>query len=496
MGIGPAFGRTVPVSRTAVFRALVRDHMLPTAIAVAPTDSCATVVERMRQAKASSAIVTTPDGQLAGIVTEQDVCRRIAYQAEARTPIDRVMSAPVETIQADDYLYRAVARMRRHDLRHMPVVDGNGAVLGNLELHRALAAASAATVDLIDRLTQEDDLSGLSSVKAAQVEVADALLHEGVAAPEVQALLADVNLDIYRRVVRLSLGAMAAEGWGDPPLPFAVIVMGSGGRGESFLFPDQDNGFVLADYPDEDHDRIDRFYIELADRMTHGLDAVGIPFCKGNVMATNPVWRKSLSQWRVQIAHWTRRRKDNMALLADIFFDFRCAVGDPSLARALRDFVTPLVKGNTGFLRALYEIEADHKVALGFFGRLAPSKRDDGSARINLKLQGTLPLVEGVRLLALREGIVEHSTLARIHALHAAGVLDGNEQDYLRGAFHHISFLLLREQIAAFQANRPVGNEITPAGLTERERDMLVDALKAVRDLRGRVRAEFGGDYF
>lgn len=452
----------------------------------------------MRQAGATSAVVTDGDGRLAGIITEQDVCRRMAYRAEADTPVDRVMSTPVETIEAGDYLYRAIARMRRRSLRHMPVVDANGAVLGNLELHHALAAASTATMDLIDRLTREDDLEGLSLVKAAQVEVADTLLLEGLPAPEVQALLSRVNLDLYHRIVRLSLDDMAAEGWGPPPVPFAVIVMGSGGRGESFLFPDQDNGFVLADYPDQEHGRVDRFYVELARRMTLGLDAVGIALCKGNVMATNSVWRKSLSQWRTQIELWMRRRKDDTALLADIFFDFQTATGEPSLAHDLREFVTPLVKGNQGFLRSLYEIEAEHKVALGIFGRLAPTRTDpdDGAALINLKLQGTLPLVEGVRLLALREGIAAPSTLVRIASLHEAGILSTDEQDYLRGAFHHIAFLLLREQIAAFKAGRPVGNEVAPATLTQRERDILVDALKAIRNLRVKVRAEFGGDYF
>lgn len=487
-----------PQFRTAVFRALVADHMRPTAISVEHAAPCAAVVERMRAARASSAVVLGPGGRLVGIVTEQDVCRRIAFQAKDAAPIETAMTAPVETIHAGDHLYRAIARMRRRGLRHMPVVDDGGQVAGVLELHEALAAASAQTITLIDALTREDSLAGLTSVKAAQVEVADALLQEGTPALEIQALLTDINLDIYGRIVRLALAAMATEGWGAPPVPFAVIVMGSGGRGENFLYPDQDNGFVLADYPDSDHDRIDHFYIELAGRMTQALDDVGLPLCKGNVMATNPVWRKSLSQWRSQIGLWMRRRKDTMILLADIFFDFRPAFGDPALACALRDFVTPAVKGDSGFLRALYEIEAEHKVALGFFGRLSTTRADEGDAGryINLKLQGTLPLVEGVRLLALREGIAKTSTLGRIAALHGAGILDADEQDYLRGAFHHIAFLLLREQIAAFKAGRPVGNEIIPATLTERERDMLVDSLKAVRELRARVRSEFAGEYF
>lgn len=485
-------------SRTLVFRTLVRDHVQPTVIAAERAETCGAVVERMRFAGASSAVVIDGNRRPIGIITEQDICRRIAYRAEADTPADRVMTAPVETIEAGDYLYRAIARMLRRGLRHMPVVDGDGAVLGDLDLHRALAAASATTMDLIDRLTREDDLEGLSLVKAAQVEVADTLLQEGLPAPEIQALLSHVNLDLYQRIVRLSLDGMAAEGWGSPPLPFAVIVMGSSGRGESFLFPDQDNGFVLADYPDPEHGRIDRFFTELAHRMAHGLNTVGIPLCKGGVMATNPIWRKSLSQWLEQIDLWIHRRKDETALLADIFFDFQAAAGEKTLAHRLRESVTPLVKGKTSFLRSLYAIEAGHKVALGFFGRLAPTRTDpdDGAALINLKLQGTLPVVEGIRLLSLREGIAATSTLARITALHEAGILNADEQDYLRGAVHHIAFLLLREQIAAFKAGRPVGNEVAPATLTQRERDMLVDALKAVRNLRLRIRAEFGGDYF
>ena len=61
-----------------------------------------------------------------------------------------------------------------------------------------------------------------------------------------------------------------------------------------------------------------------------------------------------------------------------------------------------------------------------------------------------------IRLLTLREGIPETSTLARINALHAHGVLTANEQDYLVGGFHHITKLILRQQINDFKADRKV----------------------------------------
>ena len=119
---------------------------------------------------------------------------------------------------------------------------------------------------------------------------------------ELQALLTEINFELHRRALVLAINGLAADGWGEPPVPFALIVMGSAGRGECLLAPDQDNGFILADYDDEAHARIDAYFVPLAERFTHLLDDIGFPLCLGNVMATNPVWRKRISEWRKQIA--------------------------------------------------------------------------------------------------------------------------------------------------------------------------------------------------
>ena len=55
--------------------------------------------------------------------------------------------------------------------------------------------------------------------------------------------------------------------------------------------------------------------------MTRDLDKVGIPLCKGNVMATNPVWRKSATQWRDQISQWCRRQSFVALRFSDILVD-------------------------------------------------------------------------------------------------------------------------------------------------------------------------------
>jgi len=290
---------------------------------------------------------------------------------------------------------------------------------------------------------------------------------------------------------------MSDEGLGEPPVEFSVIVMGSGGRGENFLYPDQDNGFILGDYPDGRHSEIDAWFINLSERMTRDLDRVGLPLCKGFVMASNPLWRKTLAQWKEQVLLWSRKRGVTALRLCDIFFDFRSVWGDRSIADELRNFVTRTAGGNKAFLRDMYEDDVEHMVALGWFGRLlTEQENEDFKGRINLKHTGTLPLVEALRLLAFREGIDSISTLQRIDSLLDKGVLNSDEHDYLAGAFKHISHLLLRQQIADFKAYKKVSNFVHPDTLTERERDMLVDSFKAIRALRNKIKNEFTGDVF
>jgi signal-transduction protein with cAMP-binding, CBS, and nucleotidyltransferase domain len=485
----------MPTDRTAVFRRLVRDHMAPPPVVTSPGTAVAAVVERVAAAGASAALVVDGSGRIQGILTERDVTRRVACRGGMDgAAVEQVMTRPVLTVQVDQHLYEAIGFMRRHRLRHMPVVDEDGALAGMLHLHDALAVAAGTMVDDIDRLTHEDSFAGLAEVKAAQVQLAEHLVADEVPAPEIQALISAINNDLHRRVLRLCVAELAGEGRGEPPVPFACIVMGSGGRGESFLFPDQDNGFVLADYPDEAHGEIDLWFVELAVRMTTALDGLRFPLCRGGVMATNPLWRKTLPQWRQQVTLWMRRRAPATLLACDIFFDFRCVHGDCGLADALRAFVTDAVPRDRGFLHELFAIQADHHAGIGAFGRLRIERADPRHrGHLNLKLQGTLPLAEAVRLLALAHGVAATGTLARTDALAERGVLGKDDADHLRGAFALLTGLQLRQQIADHRAGRPVGNWIDPSALTERELGLLKDSLRTVNEFRARLRAELTG---
>jgi signal-transduction protein with cAMP-binding, CBS, and nucleotidyltransferase domain len=484
-------------SQTKLFRAVARDHMGPKPVEVARTASVGEAVNSMAQTGSSVVVVTDSHGRPAGILTEQDVVRRVAWRATPGQPVDSVMTVPIVTISADDHLLDAIVTLRRHRLRHVPVVDGTGRLAGLLALHDVLLFLSGWVSQLVDQLTQDESPDGLRRVKQCEADLAGKALHDGVPIAEVQALLTEINFELHRRALALAINTLAADGWGEPPVPFALIVMGSAGRGECLLAPDQDNAFVLADYDDEAHTSIDAYFVPLAVRFTQLLDTIGFPLCLGNVMATNPVWRKRISEWRRQIASWLRKRTEAQLLLSDILVDFQHVSGDAALSRALRRYVMQAIAESPTFVRDLFTIEAGHGAALGWFGRLRSERdRQDRPGMINLKLRGSLPLVEAARLLSLKVGLPETSTLARLDALLAKGALHPDDHDNLRDAFEFISRLLLRQQVEDFASGREISDFVPEERLSKREKDHLVTCLRGIVNVRDTLEADLSGPRF
>ncbi len=484
-------------SQTTLYRALVRDAMGADCGALRPGATCGEAVARLRQGTGTCVVVTDEAAVPVGIVTEQDVVRRMTFAAEPGRSIADFMTTPVETIGAEEFLFHAIATMRRLDIRHLPVVDGTGALVGVARLKDALFETDHRLMEEIDALAGDGGLAGLGAVKAGLAAIAGRWLDDGIAVPEIQALLTEVNNDVYRRVTDLVIGDMAASGFGAPPVEFSVIIMGSGGRGENFIHPDQDNGLILADYPDQDHDFVDRWFMEFAGRLTVALDGAGFPLCRGHVMATNPVWRKTISQWKAQVGIWVAAQSAASLRFSDILFDFRPVWGPVLLAQDLRRHILDTIAANPSFLRELTVESETAGVALGFFDRFILVADDElHQGTINLKQSGVGPLIEAVRIIALRDGVAALSTLGRMEALAEAGTLDHDEHDYLAGAYQHLCGLILRHQVAAAREGREVSYYVAPEQLTSRDKDMLVDGLKAIRRFCDRVHAELTGDIF
>jgi len=343
----------------------------------------------------------------------------------------------------------------------------------------------------IDALRSSGSALTAGDVKSVQAKLIESLLNDNHSAPEVQRVLTRINNEMYRSIADSECAQMVFDGWGDLPVPLTIMVMGSGGRGENYLLSDQDNGFIIGAYPDSEHLRIDAYFRQMAERMCHRLNDAGLPYCTGYCMAMNPLWRKTLPQWFEQISLWVRKSNFIALRLADIFFDFQPVWGDPVLAGELRALLTQRTRSDPLFLRQMFREIKTSKVALGVLGNLVTEKGERlDQGKVNLKYSGIVPLVEAIRLLALRGGVEETPTLERIRVLNECGALGDDESDDLSGAYHVITDLVLRKEAKDFRAGLRLSYDFYPDAMTGRERLLLVDSLRAIRRLRRRLRHE------
>jgi CBS domain-containing protein len=337
-------------------------------------------------------------------------------------------------------------------------------------------------LDHLDALAGDD-----AAVKRAQAGLAAELLAEGLPVTEVVTLVSGINADLHRRI----LARCVAEA-GAPPVPFALLLMGSLGRGESLLRPDQDNGFILEDYPDAAHDAVDGWFRDVAARFNDALDAAGFPLCKGGVMARNPLWRKTRTQWRDQLRIWARRRSGAALLFADIFLDLRAGWGDADAADALRAEAIRLMRSEPAWPAALATEAERLGVGLTFWGGFADDEAGPGT-RTDLKLHGLMPLVAVARLAALRAGVADPATPARIAGLAAHGVISATQAARLQAAFATLLDAVLRQQLADQAAGLVPGSLVDTARLAPTARAQLKDALRAVRSFAKGTTAELTG---
>ena len=145
---------------TAIFFMRVSEHANHSPARVGPDTPLRDIVGLMATEKYTAVNIVDSQDRPIGIITEQDIVRRVTFNADQDQPARDIMSAPVRTIGDDDALFIAIARMRRLGHRHMPVVDSDGHLCGILDLHETMVRASGDLVSRIDKLTRDDSIDG------------------------------------------------------------------------------------------------------------------------------------------------------------------------------------------------------------------------------------------------------------------------------------------------------------------------------------------------
>lgn len=492
-------GWSEPVSRPDAFRAFVAvdpyayshrigDLMSAPPVCIRSSLKAAEAMALMLDRKISSVFVSEkgkPGAPVAdyGILTERDLMRHIAATGSDAlgVPAGDIATRPLVTIREGAFAYRAIGRMARMKIRHLAVRDDEQNLAGVISARDLLKLRASAAINLNDQI--EDATTGpeMAAAWSQLPTVATSLLAEGIEAITIAEIVSEELRAMTRRAAVLAERVMADAGLGPPPCPYAVIVLGSGGRGESLLAADQDNAIIFAE--GEPGGENDRWFAALGERMAPLLDEAGIPLCNGGVMAKNAAWRGSLATWQDRIADWVRHSRPQDLLNVDIFFDLNPVHGDRALANNLLAFAYEAAGDQVTFAKALGETAAKPVNAFTLLGGLRTEQ-----SRIDLKAYGLFPVVAFARALAIRHGVRARSTRERLTGLRDLEI--GGEADFTRLIVAHgkVIRFMLAQQSRDLLAGIPVSNKVEISALSSDELSELKSALRAIQFVPDLVR--------
>lgn len=420
------------------------------------------------------------------ILTERDIMRLMAANGPRafENPIGAHASRPLATVPEDALLYRAMGRMANLNIRHLVAVGADDSVTGIVTTRDLLKFRASSAIELGDDIDAATTVPELARAFAKLPAMARALLAEEVGARVISGVIAREIGALTRAAAVMAEREFVATGKGAPPCSYAVLVLGSAGRGESLLAMDQDNALIF-EQGDPDGPE-DRWFQSLAARMTTILDEVGVPLCKGGVMASNALFRGSLATWRERVGTWLTRASPEDLLAVDILFDFRAVHGQRALAAALFTQAWAAAgRRETGFLKQLAENAGETVSMVGFLGRI----RIDQDGRIDLKRAVLKGLVTAARVLALHQGVATHATADRLAGLISFGTMSRVDLGALDHDHELVLRLILDQQLEDIKAGAPPDNRVLLHRIAKKDRDALKDALNRQTQLADMLRS-------
>ncbi|MBD2846052.1 hypothetical protein IDH44_12680 [Paenibacillus sp. IB182496] len=293
---------------------------------------------------------------------------------------------------------------------------------------------------------------------------------------------------LVRRVIRLAEAETARLGMGSPPVPYAYLLFGSGGRKEQTLSSDQDSGIVYEDpVPGADRAAIEQYYQFLSGMVVEKLQEVGYPPCEGNVLSSNPQWCMAIGNWQNQMDGWLEDPEFEVVRYLLIIADGRVVAGDERLLERIKTRFMSDLLNKPLIARRMLENTMRHKVLLGVFGQLLKEQYGEESGSVDIKYGAYIPMVNAIRLLALQNAISETSTLERIEALYERKAIGGSERAVYRDTFRlFLQFRLMTMELMEDGMYTSNG-KLAGRKLTKETKEQLKGGLRIGRKLQKHV---------
>ncbi|MDD2837834.1 MAG: putative nucleotidyltransferase substrate binding domain-containing protein [Sulfuricurvum sp.] len=432
-------------------------------------DASQSILSALRtMAEQNAKVILVREGEINGIVTDTNLREKVLLAGKSSDDaIGEIATYGLITIERSDFLFNALLLFTKYSVKRLVVVEGDKIVgiLEQLDLlshfanHTHLIAAS------IERATSIDELH---SIQRSILQVVRSLTSKGVRVRYVSKLVSELNAKVYRKVYEMVLPKALQE-------KCALIVMGSEGRGEQVLRTDQDNALIIRD--GEDESVFEPYMMQLNENLLR----LGFPKCSGNVMVSNPYWRRSVTGYKKLISEWIATLNEETLMGLSIFLDAHCVAGDVTLLEECQSYLLESFEGRNDVMAHLAKATLAFETPLSMFSGFVLG-RSGHESELDIKKGGIFAIVHGIRVLALEHKIGVTNTTERIKELNNSGIFDKRFASELIEAYDTLLSIRLRSMLSQKQGEEE--NYINPKLLNKADKDLLKDAFKIVNTFK------------
>lgn len=460
-----------------------------------PDTSLRETFKLMEERKIGSMVITNKDNRLLGVITFSGLAKAVMMNDAG--PDEKIINIAFETpriIEPDTALWEAEELQKRHSAKYLIVLEDQRPIgmVSQTDILRVLISRPST---LANRMREAGNIKELAELARQMADAAADAQETNHRPSSAVRLLSETHLVIQRRVVELTLKWMEGKGYGKPPVKFSVLIMGSGGRLDMLLNPDQDNGLIIEDTPKSESKTVKEWFDRFSKRMNKCLDQVGYVLCPGEIMARNTLYRKTLSKWKKQISHITEKPTEKAARWSNVVFDFDTLYGDDSMTVELRHHLLSEIAKKPRLLKMMADHDAEGKPALGFFNQLVTTKDEQGQY-IDIKRNGLRIISDAARIFSLQNSIAVQNTTDRLNALVRVGKLSDDFKDSVQEAYEELLDLLLSHQIKQARAGKELNKLIDPEKLSRQSRSTLRMAMRAVKRFQERLQDDYTTEIF
>lgn len=452
-----------------------------------PLDTSIQEAASVMSKKKVGSIIIVNDNKPLGIITDKDLRTKVATGKFAISDgVEQIMSSPVLTFPERISVAEAQLAMLRHRITHLCITeDGstNSVLTGVLSEHDIIVLRELTAASLIKEIKRSHSVNELRLIRQKAETLLKKYLEQGAPIAFIGKLLSAINDAITTNII-----SKAIEHLGNPPCKYAWIAIGSQGRQEQLLMTDQDNALVFEDVDKRDLENVKAYFINLSEKVNKQLALVGFELCPANMMASNPQWCQSLSEWKQTFSDWIKRPDQDKLMLCTIFFDFELIYGDKNLINQLSTSIFKTIEQHDIFLNYLGRNALQNPPPLSFFRQFLVEESGKHKDQFDIKARAIMPLVDGARLLILSHNIKSvNNTLERY--LKLAELEPQNEDVYL---FCAESFKdLLRFRTVQGLAQKDSGRFILLDTLNKGDRLKLKRSFKAIKQIQDLIRTRY-----